>query len=374
MSFDSKPVLVFWETTRACPLSCIHCRADTLSEPLSGELDTREGKALIDMLSGFGRPSPVMVFTGGDPLKRKDLFQLLEYASERGVASAVAPAVSMNLTHDTLDKMRSIGVSSISLSLDSSLSDVHDATRRVEGTFERTIDAVRYARRIGLGIQINTTVMRSNIAELPRIFALLKQEHVRVWEVFFLINTGRGAMIEDISANEYESVSNFLYDASHYGIVIRVVEGPFIRRVARQRNTYGMYWDAADYKLMHEGIISAFGEPTERSTIASKGTLDGDGIIFVAHDGTIYPGGFAPVPLGNVKSDNLVKVYKNNADLIKIRAREFSGTCGICDFKDICGGSRARAYASCGNLHGSDPACVNVTVPLQKSDVYKGNF
>lgn len=369
MSFDSKPVLVFWETTRACPLRCIHCRADTLSEPLPGELDTREGKALIDVLSGFGRPSPVMVFTGGDPLKRKDLFQLLEYASKKGVASAVAPAVSIDLTHDILDKMRLMGVSSISLSLDSSRSDVHNATRRAEGTFERTIDAIRYARRIGLGIQINTTVMRSNVAELPKIFALLKHERVTVWEVFFLINTGRGAMIEDISANEYESVCNFLYDASHYGIIIRVVEGPFIRRVVSQRDMHGKYWDAADYKLMHEELNSAFGEPTGRSTIAPKGTLDGDGIIFVTHDGTIYPGGFASVPLGNVKSDNLVEVYRNNIDLVRIRAREFSGMCGICDFKDICGGSRARAYVYYGDLHGSDPACIHVTAPLQKAGV-----
>ena len=361
MPFDNKPILVFWETTKACPLNCVHCRAEAIGNPLPGELSTSEGKALIDVISSFGKPAPVIVFTGGDPLRRKDLFELLEYAKNKGVASAVAPAVSEDLTPNVLDRIKSSGVVSISLSLDSSYSWKHDAIRRKAGTFDKTMDTIRYAKSINLGIQINTTVMKSNITELPRIFALLKHENVRVWEVFFLINTGRGAEVEDISAAEYESVCNFLYDASQYGIVIRVVEGPFIRRVAKLRASQGAYWSSEDYLIMREELISEFGEPTIKPTISQSGTLDGDGIIFVSHDGTISPGGFTPVALGNIKSKNLVEVYRNDARLVSIRSRGFHGECGSCKFKEKCGGSRARAFASSKDLYGSDIACIRVT-------------
>jgi radical SAM protein len=358
MTFANKPVLVFWEMTKACPLSCAHCRADAIRNPLPGELTTQEGKRLIDQITLFGKPYPVMIFTGGDPLARKDLYDLLEYARDKGVSFAVSPAVSDSLTLEVLRKLKDIGVSSISVSLDGSTGDTHDGIRQVAGTYGRTIDTIRKAIEIGLPIQVNTAVMRRNMREMPAIFKLIRGLGVRTWEIFFLVKTGRGTGLEDLSAEESESVCNFLYDASRYGMIIRTVEAPFIRRVVRQRTHNDLYWKEAVYYGMRLELRSAMGEPHGPSTIRPLGTLDGDGIIFVSHNGTICPGGFLPLELGNMKADNIVDVYAGNGMLVKIRNREFEGPCGECEFRSECGGSRARACAYSGNPLGSDPSCI----------------
>jgi radical SAM protein len=358
MAFESKPVLVFWETTKACPLRCIHCRADAMTFPAEGQLDTESGMALIDQVAAFGSPPPLLIFTGGDPLMREDLGALISYASSKGIKSAVAPAVSQNLSHETLDWLKKLGVSSISISLDSSSAEVHDSIRRVKGTYARTIEAIKYALRIGLGVQVNTAVMMQNVMELPAIFQLIKSMGVRVWEVFFLIATGRGSDAYDLSPEDYESACNILYDASQYGVIVRTVEAPFIRRVARQREEEGMYWTSERYMIMHSDLSLRCGAPTGKSSIMPRGTLDGDGIIFVAHDGTVSPGGFLPVALGNIKDSTLASIYRSDKRLLDIRNRKLSGPCGRCSYKDTCGGSRARAF-SYGDMLGSDPACIS---------------
>jgi radical SAM protein with 4Fe4S-binding SPASM domain len=161
-------------------------------------------------------------------------------------------------------------------------------------------------------------------------------------------------------------VCNFLYDASKYGIIIRVVEGPFIRRVAKLRESQGAYWNSEDYLAMHEDLVSELGEPSGMSTLSKSGTMDGDGIIFVSHDGTINPGGFAPAAIANIKAKDLVEAYRNDPMLVKIRSRKFNGACGSCDFTNVCGGSRARAFASCGDIYGSDPACIRVAASMHE--------
>ncbi|MDG7008666.1 MAG: TIGR04053 family radical SAM/SPASM domain-containing protein [Nitrososphaerota archaeon] len=365
-SFASKPVLVFWETTRACPLSCIHCRASAISDPLPGELSGDEGFRLIDEVTGFGKPYPTVVFTGGDPLKRRDLFDLLRYASDRGVGFAASPAASDLLTTDSLERLRASGATSISISLDGAAASTHDFIRRRDGTFEKTVWAIGKAAGLGLLVQVNTVVMRRNVLELPRIFHLIRRLGVKVWEVFFLIQVGRGTGVEGIGPEEYESVCNFLYDASKYGIVVRTVEAPFIRRVAAGRVRSGPLWRDPGYLRMTSELFALEGEPTGSSSIRSRGTLDGDGIVFVAYDGTIYPGGLLPVPLGNVKSDGLVSVYREHDLLRQIRARNLVGSCGACEFSHICGGSRARAFAHGSDPLGSDPACILAFPPTSR--------
>ena len=359
MAFESKPVLVFWETTKACPLRCIHCRADAVTSPAEGQLDTESGMALIDQVAAFGSPPPLLVFTGGDPLMREDLSELIAYASSKGVKSAVAPAVSQNLSHAAMDELKRLGVSSISISLDSSNAELHDSIRRVNGTYARTIEAIEYALRIGLGVQVNTAVMKQNLIELPAIFQLIRSLGVRVWEVFFLIATGRGSNAYDMSPEDYESACNLLYDASQYGVIVRTVEAPFIRRVAMQREEEGLYWTNERYMLMRSDLMLRCGAPTGRSSIMPRGTLDGDGIIFVAHDGVITPGGFLPVALGSIRDSSLASVYKGDRRLFDIRNRKLSGPCGRCSYRDICGGSRARAFSYGGDMLGSDPACIS---------------
>ncbi|HZW56577.1 MAG TPA: TIGR04053 family radical SAM/SPASM domain-containing protein [Nitrososphaerales archaeon] len=361
MPFPCKPILIFWETTRACTLSCVHCRASAITEPLPGELSREEGRELIEQVTFFGKPYPTIIFTGGDPLKRKDLFELLIHAAELDINFAVSPAVSELLTQKTLSRLKHVGASSVSISLDGSTEEVHDSIRREPGTFKRTIEAIKDAQLAGLNLQVNTAVMRRNLRELPSIFSLIKGLGVKTWEVFFLIRVGRGGSVEDLTPHEYESACNFLYDASHYGVTIRTVEAPFIRRVAKQRASDGSYWQSTTYLELRNRLIQLEGDPNDLSTLRPVGTLDGDGIIFIAHDGTIHPGGLLPISLGNVKNDSLIRVYRENQTLQDIRQRKMLGRCGVCDYKEICGGSRARAFSYSGDPLSSDPACIHVS-------------
>lgn len=363
--FVSRPVLVFWETTRACPLYCIHCRASAISHGLPGELTTEEGYRLIDEVASFGKPYPTIIFTGGDPLKRDDLFELLQYASKLGVGFAVSPAVSELLTTHALMRMRVLCPSSVSISLDGATAQMHDAIRRRGGTFDRTIEVIREALGLGLNVQVNTVIMRKNYLELPQIFYLMRRLGVKTWELFFLVKVGRGTEVEDLDPEEYESVCNFLYDASRYGLTVRCVEAPSIRRIARQRLQSDVYWNDERYLRLKSELLRLEGKPTAPSNLRRRGTLDGDGVIFVAYDGAIHPGGLLPVSLGNVRSDSLVSVYRDHNLLRKIRAREFEGPCGSCEFKEVCGGSRARAYSYTGNPLSSDPVCICAIPPTR---------
>ena len=357
MTFSNKPILLFWETTRACPLRCVHCRADAIENPLPGELSTAEGRNLIDQVAAFGKPYPVIIFTGGDPLKRDDLYELLAYASSKGIGFAVSPAVSQFLTIEVLEKLKRSGAASISVSLDGAQKEIHDSIRQLNGTYERTISVMRQAIGIGLPVQVNTTVMKQNVTELPMMFKQLMELGIKVWEVFFLIKAGRGKGVDDLTPSECESVCNFLYDVSKCGIIVRTVEAPFIRRVAKRRERTD-YWAEDELYLKMRSELDAFGyRPVAPSTIKPVGTLDGDGIMFVSYDGTVSPGGFLPLGVGNVKNGNIVDVYTKNELFMDIRERRLEGPCGTCAFKSECGGSRARAYAYSGNPLGSDSAC-----------------
>ncbi|MDG6934269.1 MAG: TIGR04053 family radical SAM/SPASM domain-containing protein [Nitrososphaerota archaeon] len=359
--FEDRPVLVFWEMTRACPLFCLHCRASAVSEPLPGELTTKEGFELIDQVASFDKPTPTIIFTGGDPLKRKDLFEILNYASERGVKFAVSPAVSENLNMDSLGRIKETGASAISISLDGAKALTHDSIRRRDGSFKMTLEAISNALKLGLKVQVNTAVMKRNFEELPDIFALIKDLGVETWELFFLVQVGRGSGVEDLDPDQYESVCNFLYDASRYGILVRCVEAPFIRRVVRLRMKFIDYWGDGAYIRMRSRLTELCGEPEFHPSISLSGTLDGDGVVFVAYDGTVNPGGLLPLPLGDIRNDRLVDIYRQDKLLKEIRARQLHGLCGSCEFSSVCGGSRARAYSYFGDPLASDPACIMVS-------------
>ncbi|MGD0719251.1 MAG: TIGR04053 family radical SAM/SPASM domain-containing protein [Thermoplasmata archaeon] len=358
--YSQAPLLLFWETTRACPLSCVHCRASAIPDPLPGELSSNEGRRLLDQVATFGDRLPTVIFTGGDPLRRRDLFDLLSYARGLGLHFGVSPAVSSGLTRDVISQLAGAGASALSFSLDGSRPETHDAIRRQPGAFEHTLQAVAEARDLGLRVQLNTMVMLENVEELPGIFHILRGLGVRAWELFFLIKVGRGAEedVHDLPAVACESVCNFLYDASRYGIAVRAVEAPFLRRVLRMREDRGDYWDDGLYRPLRSDLIASEGAPNLPSSLAPTGTLDGDGILFVAHDGEVYPGGLLPFALGNVKDGNLPAIYRTHELLRQIRRRAFTGVCGVCPVREVCGGSRARAYAASGDPLASDPACV----------------
>ncbi len=357
--FSRAPIFVCWETTKACLLACRHCRAKAIRKPLPEELGTQEGMKLIDQLVEFGEPYPALLLTGGDPLMRPDFFDLVKYAKDHGVYVAVAPSVTSNLNEHSMTQMRDLGVDIISVSLDGATSLTHDRLRGVPGTWQASLDALRNAKGLGLRAQINTTVMRSNIHELPDIFHIVKQTESAAWEIFFLIRTGRGAVLEALEPAECEQVMHFLYDAAQYGVPVRTAEGPSFRRIRAQRQKGGLIPNGELYESLTERLEHLEG-PSKGQPASFKLTQTGDGkgIMFVAYNGEIYPSGFLPVPLGKAPNDTLVTAYRSNPTFQALRdPSNLKGRCGRCGYKTICGGSRSRAYAELNDLFAEDPAC-----------------
>jgi len=361
--YDEKPVLVFWETTKACQLKCKHCRAEAILQALPGELSTEEGKALIDSLTDFGRPYPILILTGGDPLMRKDIFELIEYAVEKGIRVGLAPAVTPLLTKETIKRIAGSGVKAVSISLDSPFPDVHDAIRGIEGTWERTVWAIKEFLKHGLAVQVNTVVMRETVEGLPEMVKLLKDLGVEIWEVFYLVPTGRGNFESDLRPEEWEDVTHFLYEASKH-LLVRTTEGPMFRRVAIMRKALeerGLDPDEVLkpgelYFRLKKRLVELLGEGGE-ARAQTMGTRDGKGIVFITYNGNVYPSGFLPFSVGNVREKSLVEIYRESELMKKLRSAEFEGRCGKCEFKEICGGSRARAYAYHLDPLAEDPTC-----------------
>jgi AdoMet-dependent heme synthase len=357
VNFDQRPMLVFWEVTRACLLACRHCRASATTEAPPGELSHDEGRALIDQVAGFGRPHPILVLTGGDCLMRPDLFDLVDYATALGVPVALSPSVTPLLA-DMADQIAASGVKAVSVSLDGASPATHDGIRGIGGLFEATVAAMRDLVASGVTVQVNTTVMRANAFELADVAGLVAETGCHIWEVFFLVHVGRGTATGAISPDEHESVCHFLYDASGYGFVVRTVEAPFFRRVAAERRAGGTPPHTLLYGLLAGRLEAMLGPPARPPSPHTSPTRDGKGIIFVAHDGQVHPAGFLPLDLGNIRDRSLSDIYRNAPLLADIRAARFSGSCGQCEYADLCGGSRARAYAATGDPLGDDPACV----------------
>lgn len=357
--FHTTPLLVFWEATKACPLACKHCRANAILKPMPGELTTWEAKAFLEQVAEFDKPYPELIVTGGDPLMRSDIFELLDYAKELGLRASLAPAVSRNL-FEALPELRG-RIHSASISLDG-LREEHEELRGIPGVFDDTLRAIRELMGAGIKVQVNTVVWRKSLPQLPEILKLIYDLGVRVWEVFFLIETGRAVKSLDITPQEYEDAVQFLVDASTYGVQIRTVEAPFYRRAKLQRLN-GAKYSSPLYDKLVSRLKELMGEPKRALDPTIVPTRDGFGIIFVAHDGTVYPSGFLPYPLGNVRKESIARIYREHPLLVKMRRGEFEGRCGVCEYKSICGGSRARAFAAFKNPLAEDPACIYIPRP-----------
>jgi len=257
------------------------------------------------------------------------------------------------------------GVSAVSISIDHPDPTVHDRVRRYQGSWEAATTAVRELLRRGVSVQVNTTVMRSTVRGLPGMARLLRELGVRTWEVFYLVPVGRAGAEEDLSPAEWEDVSAFLYEVSRYGVRVRTSEGPMFRRVALLLN-YASRTGAEPSGLVRTGKLylelvdelrKLMGEPGPQALFETSGTRDGKGIIFISHDGMVYPSGFLPVPVGSVRKGRLVDIYRGSPLLRRLRAAELRGRCGACEFREVCGGSRARAFAYYGDPLAEDPAC-----------------
>jgi radical SAM protein len=344
MNFDQSPMLVIWEVTQACDLACVHCRASARSERNPGELTTEQGYRLLDEIRSFGEP--LMVFTGGDPLKRPDLFDLIRYSVKIGLRTNVTPSATPLLTAEAIEGFKAAGISRMAISLDGPDAQSHDDFRGIPGTFDRAMFALRHARDIGLDTQFQTTVTRRNMDRLPEMAEIAKEVRTRMWSLFFLIVTGRAMENDDLTAPEYEQVFEFMYELSKTApFGIKTTEAMHYRRYVAQR-------------------MKAEHGPTENENAKgvawrTAGVSDGKGFVFVSHQGEIYPSGFLPVSGGNVLRDSLTDVYRNSSLFRTLRdTTQREGKCGICEYQKICGGSRSRAYAFTGDYLAEDPRCV----------------
>lgn len=370
LNLNRKPLLVFWELTKACSLACAHCRASAIPEPLADELTTSEGLALLEQVKELQlvdaadkhvSRTPILVFSGGDAMQRADLMTLLRRACELRITSAVSPAVTPKLTPAALHQFAECHVSAVSLSLDGLL-HYHDQLRGVPGTFARTLACARAVSQAGLKLQINTTVTGNNIQQLPDVFAQVVRMGATAWEVFFLVATGRGGGVSEPTPDEWEAVCQFLCEASRYGIAVRTVEGPFYRRVLLQEQASPQANRQPLAQVLITRLHELLGSPTHALEYRSAGTRDGKGTVFVDYRGNVSPSGFLPLESGNIRRDTLTNIYQNGPLFRQLRdSTALKGRCSHCNYREICAGSRARAFASTNDYLESDPACAYTT-------------
>ncbi len=341
--FDT-PVNVYWESTRACDLACKHCRAEAVPERSPDELTTEEAFQLIDDIKSLGSH---LILTGGDPLKREDLFELIDYARSIRQPVAVTPTTTPLANYQALKKMKEKGVYALGISLDGATAEKQDSFRGVEGTFECSMNVLRYARELHIPVQVNSTCTLDTLEEIPRIYELLTREFyppVRRWSVFFLIPVGRGTDLQPPRPDQLDNLYRFLYEKSAESpFHISTIEAPHFRVYTLLR-------------LMANGVQLKDILRTGRRR--GFGIRDGNGIVFVSHRGDVYPSGFLPFRAGNIRERKLSDIYSNHEIFKKLRTPSLlQGKCGGCAFRGICGGSRARAYAVFGDAMAEDPLC-----------------
>ena len=368
---SQRPFLVIWETTQACDLACKHCRAESQPNHHPDMLSLVEGKRLIDQVYDFGKPHPLFVLTGGDPFKREDILDLTAYAAEKGLPVALSPSGTPLLNKENLTKIKEKGCKAISLSLDGSTPRIHDVFRGVDGSYDWTVNGWKTAHELGLKVQLNTTVTRYNLFDLPDMFALVNELGVMTWSLFFLVPTGRGLVEDEIKPDDYEAVLNFLYDASKY-VRLKTTEGHHYKRVVLQRSylernnlpfenymklnsTYFKLREGLDKHIQNMKPTTATHDQMRRAPMHVNA---GDGYVFVSLLGEVFPSGYLPVSAGNVRQKPLMEIYQDSDLFQAMRDKDtLKGRCGRCEYRYVCGGSRSRAYAMTGDYLAEEPFC-----------------
>ncbi|HLG98952.1 MAG TPA: TIGR04053 family radical SAM/SPASM domain-containing protein [Bryobacteraceae bacterium] len=342
--YAQTPLNIYWEMTQACPLACRHCRASAMPCAAPDELSFEQGVRFLRQIVDFGEPLPQLILTGGDPLKRVDLFDLIDEARRLGVGVSITPAASEALTRELLVALQQHGVEGLGLSLDGSTAARHDSIRQVPGTFDRTMQAIRWAQELEMPLQVNTLLAAETASDVPAIYELLKPYRVSRWSLFFLISVGRGKVLQPLSPEKGEELMSWIYETSLVApFTVATTEAPSYRRVALERmRAAGMTGEQIKRSAAYRGF----------------GIRDGHGIMFVSHTGDICPAGFLPMVLGNVKLDRVADIYRNSPTFRELHdPTQFEGRCGVCEYHAICGGSRARAFGATGNPLAEDPFC-----------------
>lgn len=348
LDLNSDPFIAFWEVTTACALSCLHCRAKAQPKAHPLELKTDECMRVVDSIAQFDAP-PLLILSGGDPFMRRDLFDIVAHARSKQLTVAVAPSATALVTEERLRNLVDLGVSSVSFSLDGASAETHDSFRGFAGTFERTLRMMAFANECGMPFQVNTTVSRRSVDEVPQMAQIMADNGASTWDLFFLVPTGRAALDQVLSPGEHEKVFAWMLDnARNWPFRMKTTLAQHYRRafVLRRMQADQLEPVPAEVKPM---IRDGWPGPT---------TNDGKGTMFISHLGDIYPSGFLPVRTGNVRTDDLVSVYRQSPVFTSLRnSSQLKGKCGDCPFNEVCGGSRARAYAMTGDMLAADPTC-----------------
>jgi len=338
LDFSVSPMVAIWEVTRACDLACVHCRASAMARRDPHELSTAES---LDLIKQFRDLNPgVLVLTGGDPLKRPDLFPLIEAAVDAGLTVAITPSVTPLLTGDAIERLAAAGISRMALSLDGPDAATHDTFRGTPGAFAATRDAIAAAHAIDLPLQINTSLSRKTVGGLEATGRLVAEIAPTLWSVFFVVPVGRAAHDQQLDAATCERVFHYLAVWSDTnGLPVKTTAAQAYRRVVLQRAT----------ERVRAGGVRGVRPPAVN---------DAKGFVFVSHTGEVYPSGFLPLSAGNIRDQRLAAIYRHGPLFQALRdAGRLEGKCGRCEFRHVCGGSRARAFAVSGNVFAEDPAC-----------------
>ena len=358
--FSKRPFLVIWETTKACGLACVHCRAEADPNPDPHELTHDEALELIRDVKEMG--TPILVFSGGDPLRRKDLPELIRYAHSLKLRTGAIPAVTPDLTREKIVELQESGLSQIAFSLDAASAEEHDAFRRTAGVFDRTLASINLANELGLHAQVNSLINVHNQESLDRLIQLIEKLNLAFWEVFFLVPIGRGKDLPLLQADKFEETFAKLYALNkRVPFVIKVTEAPHYRRFYIEQEMKSQGIDPRSLKetdLDLPAFLRRRSGPGGSIGHAPDGVNSGKGFIFVSRTGEVMPSGFLPITAGSVREKSLADIYQNASLLKELRdASLLKGRCGVCPYKNLCGGSRSRAFALTGDYLAEDPGC-----------------
>jgi radical SAM protein len=370
LDFNQAPYLVLWELTKACPLACRHCRAKAIRRPNSDELSTDEARVLLNQLRAFGKP--LIVLTGGDPIQRKDIFEIISCARELGLTVAMTPSGTPSVNEDIVRQLKEAGIARLAISLDGPDAQMHDDFRRVQGSFAWSLNIVGWAKKYDLPVQINTTICRNNIDRFDDMALLVERLGAVLWGVFFLVVTGRASKDMQITANQAESVLKKMTLLAERGLFdVKSTAAPHFRRVLIEQYAEGNMTNG------NQPLLSVNPSMSIGALRSYQSVNDGKGLIFISDTGDIYPSGFLPLKAGNVRQDNVVSIYREHELFKSLRdPRLLTGKCGACRYKSVCGGSRARAYGESGDYLAEDTLCSYFDPSMSEagqSDGKKGN-
>lgn len=368
IDFNVNPFIVIWEVTRACQLKCVHCRADAQTEPDPRELNHEEDLDLIDQICDMG--NPMLVFTGGDCMMREDLFELADYAVKKGMRVSMTPSATPNVTKEKMAWAKEVGLSRWGFSIDGPTPEIHDHFRGTPGAFDLTLKNIQYLNELNMPLQINTVISRYNYDHLEEMVKLVTDMKAVMWYIFLLVPTGRGQIDDCLTPAEHEKVFHWLYELSKTApFDIKTTAAQHYRRVVFQQKAREHIVDKHEIRY-EDTLTKDMASSIDGLKRAPKGVNDGNGFAFVSHIGDVMPSGLLPIVGGNVREKPLAEIYREAKVFKDLRQPDnYKGKCGVCEYRNVCGGSRSRTYAITGDYMESEPFCVYIPEAIRKKSV-----